>query len=242
RPASPGERFRDRAGAPARAAGWMASGSARTRGRSAPRRRVDGDHGAKGLPGVHSFRLGWGRMTDAIELRDVFRIYDAPEGASVALQGLSLTEARGEIVVGLGPSGSGKSTLLRIMAGLDEPSAGVALTLGVELSKLRATRRAAFRARHLGILDQHYARSLSPDLTCRETVEMRLSLLGQPRGARDRRADELLERVGLRDKAGERPAALSGGEQQRVAVCAALAHRPELLLADEPGGELDVAN
>src|SRR5437870_3002060 len=108
-------------------------------------------------------------MSDAIELRDVFRIYDAPEGASVALQGLSLTAATGEVVVVLGPSGSGKSTLLRITAGLDQPSAGVALTLGVELSKLRASQRASFRAQHLGILDQHYARSLSPDLTCRQT-------------------------------------------------------------------------
>ena len=181
-------------------------------------------------------------MSPPLELRDVFRIYEAPEGASVALQGLSLTVQEREVVVVLGPSGSGKSTLLRIASGLDRPSAGLALTLGADLARLRAGKVAAFRARNLGILDQHYARSLSPELTCRETVALRLALEGRPRRECERRADELLEQVGLRDRAGERPASLSGGEQQRVAVCAALAHRPRLLLADEPGGELDAAN
>jgi ABC-type lipoprotein export system ATPase subunit len=181
-------------------------------------------------------------MTPALELRDLFRIYGAPEGASVALQGLTLTVAEGEIVVVLGPSGSGKSTLLRIAAGLDAPSAGVARTVGVELAKLRPAATATFRARHLGILDQHYARSLSPELTCRENVGLRLALLGHDRTECDERALALLERVGLRDRADDLPHALSGGEQQRVAVCAALVHRPPLLLADEPGGELDAVN
>jgi ABC-type lipoprotein export system ATPase subunit len=178
-------------------------------------------------------------VTTALELHDIFRIYEAPEGASVALQGLSLSAAEGEIVVILGPSGSGKSTLLRLTAGLDRPSAGTARVLGVDLGKLSPRGTAAFRARELGILDQHYGRALSPDLTCRETIGLPLALLGQPRRARDRRVDELLDRVGLQDRAGDRAASLSGGEQQRVAVCAALAHRPRLLLADEPGGELD---
>src|SRR5207249_11122939 len=97
----------------------------------------------------------------------------------------------------------------------------------------------AFRARNLGLLDQHYARSLSPDLTCRQTVAMQLELSGRDRAGANRAAEELLERVGLRNRADERPTSLSGGEQQRVAVCAAVAHRPRLLLADEPAGELD---
>ena len=142
----------------------------------------------------------------------------------------------------LGPSGSGKSTLLRIAAGLDHPSAGLARTLGVDLARLSRRRLAAFRARNLGVLDQHYARSLSPELTCVEAVGLRLALLGHPGTDCDVHALELLERVGLRDRADDLPRMLSGGEQQRVAVCAALVHRPPLLLADEPGGELDASN
>jgi len=181
-------------------------------------------------------------VTSALELRDVFRIYRAPEGASVALQGLTLSVAEQEVVLVLGPSGSGKSTLLRIAAGLDRPSAGIARVFGAEPAKMRQPALASFRSQHLGILDQHYARSLSPDLTCRETVGLRLALRGLPRAVCNREADALMERVGLADRAKEHPSSLSGGEQQRVAVCAALVHRPRLLLADEPGGELDAAN
>jgi ABC-type lipoprotein export system ATPase subunit len=94
----------------------------------------------------------------------------------------------------------------------------------------------------LGYVEQHYSRSLDPDLTARELVAMQLGLAGADRETRERRADELLERVGLADKRGSRPGELSGGEQQRVAVCSALAHRPRLLLADEPTGELDAAS
>src|SRR5262249_11857189 len=90
-------------------------------------------------------------------------------------------------------------------------------------------------------LDQHYARSLSPDLSCRQTVALQLRLLGREPREAGRAADELLDRVGLGARTGARPAELSGGEQQRVALCAALAHRPALLLADEPAGELDAA-
>src|SRR5581483_2979756 len=162
-------------------------------------------------------------------------------GAVAALRGLSLRVERGEVVVVLGPSGAGKTTLLRVLAGLEPLSAGTACVGGVDVTSLRR-RAAAFRARRLGLVDQHYVRSLSPDLTCRETVALQLRLLGEGRRSADRRALDLLERVGLRDRADARPAALSGGEQQRVAVCAAIVHRPQLLLADEPAGELDADN
>jgi ABC-type lipoprotein export system ATPase subunit len=181
-------------------------------------------------------------MTAAVEVRDAFRIYDSYGVAAPALQGLSLAVEPGEIVVVLGPSGSGKTTLLRAVAGLDTLSAGSVRVLGLELGALSAKGRAGFRASHIGFLDQHYSRTLSPDLTCLDTVALQLGLLGVARTEAHCAATQLLTEVGLGDRAKERPQTLSGGEQQRVAVCAAVAHRPGLLLADEPAGELDADN
>jgi ABC-type lipoprotein export system ATPase subunit len=178
-------------------------------------------------------------VTAAIDARDVFRIHQTAEGDAAALQGLSLTVRDGETVTVLGPSGSGKSTFLRILAGLDRPSAGTVRVFGVELAKLPARDVARYRTRTVGYADQHYARALAPELTARELVGLELGLAGATAAERDRRADELLERVGLTDKRAARPEELSGGEQQRIAVAASLAHRPKLFLADEPTGELD---
>ena len=181
-------------------------------------------------------------MTPAVETRDAFRIFETEAGGAVALQGLSLTVEPGEIVVVLGPSGSGKSTLLRVLAGFEQLTAGTARVHGVEIGRLEPRARAAFRARHMGLLDQHYARFLSPDMTCLQSVALQLRILGRPREEADATAQAMLERVGLADRENDRPAVLSGGEQQRVAVCASIAHRPGLLLADEPAGELDADN
>jgi ABC-type lipoprotein export system ATPase subunit len=181
-------------------------------------------------------------MEAVIDARDLFRIHRSSEGEAAALQGLTLHVDPGEVVAVLGPSGSGKSTLLRILAGLERPSAGVARVLGHDMAELRPRRAAALRARSLGIVDQHYHRSLPPELRCREIVGLQLAMLGVPAPQRDRRAAELLDHVGLADAAESPPGRLSGGEQQRVAICAAVAHRPALLLADEPAGELDAAN
>jgi ABC-type lipoprotein export system ATPase subunit len=178
----------------------------------------------------------------AIDVREAFRIHRLGAATSVALQGLTLQVEQGELVVVLGPSGSGKTTLLRTVAGFDTLSAGVARVLGVDVGALGPGAAARFRAKNLGLLDQHYARALSPDLTCVHTVGLGLELLGTPRGEARKAAAALLERVGLGDRLDARPVSLSGGEQQRVALCAALAHRPRLLLADEPAGELDEAN
>ncbi len=178
-------------------------------------------------------------MSDAIEVRDVFRVYQTTEGDAAALQGLSLTVHEGETVTVLGPSGSGKSTFLRILAGLDRPSAGTVRVFGTELAKLPARDVARYRTHTVGYAVQHYARALAPELTARELVGLELGLAGATPAARNRRADELLEHVGLADKRGAHPAELAGGEQQRVAVAASLAHRPKLFLADEPTGELD---
>jgi ABC-type lipoprotein export system ATPase subunit len=178
----------------------------------------------------------------ALELTDVFRVYSTPEGDAAALQGLSLRLDEGDVLVVLGPSGSGKTTLLRLLAGLDRPSAGSVTVFGTELGKLPGRQLDAYRALTIGYVDQHYTRSLAPELSVRELVELQLGLVGEPTRGRTARAVELLDRVGLGAKAEAHPGELSGGEQQRVAVCAALAHRPRLLLADEPTGELDGEN
>jgi ABC-type lipoprotein export system ATPase subunit len=178
----------------------------------------------------------------AVELTDVFRIFSTPQGDAAALQGLTLRVDAGEIVVVLGPSGSGKTTLLQMLAGLDRPSAGSVRVFGLELGKLPARRLDAYRASTLGYVDQHYTRSLAPELSVAELVGLQLGLAGAPTAGRSRRTRELLERVGLEGRADARPYELSGGEQQRVAICAALAHKPRLVLADEPTGELDAAN
>lgn len=178
-------------------------------------------------------------MSTAIDVRDLFRVHRTAEGDAAALQGLTLQVEPGEVLAVLGPSGSGKSSLLRVLAGLETASAGRALVLGEELGRLRPGARAAFRARHLGLVDQHHERALPPALTCADAVALGPALRGTPKAERTHRAEELLERVGLEDRARALPHELSGGERQRVAVCAALAHRPGVLLADEPGGELD---
>jgi len=180
-------------------------------------------------------------VTPAVQVRDLFRIYSTDEGDAAALQGLTLNVEEGELLVVLGPSGSGKTTLLRVLAGLERPSAGVARVFGVDVGRLRGSRLAAYRSEVLGYADQHYTHALAPELEAWELVSVGLGLRGASTDERAHRADELLERVGLADRRHARPAELSGGEQQRVALCAAVANRPRLLLVDEPTGELDTA-
>jgi ABC-type lipoprotein export system ATPase subunit len=174
-----------------------------------------------------------------VQIEDLFRVYPSPEGGVAALQGLSLAVEQGELCVVLGPSGSGKSSLLRIVAGFDRASAGSVRVAGVDVGVLGGWGAARFRSRAIGYADQHYWRALAGELTARELVGIQLGLAGMPADQRHARADELLERVGLGARRDAHPRELSGGEQQRVALCAALASRPELLIADEPTGELD---
>jgi ABC-type lipoprotein export system ATPase subunit len=174
-----------------------------------------------------------------VEARDLFCVYPGSDGGVAALQGLSLDVEEGEVCVVLGPSGSGKTTLMRVLAGFEHPSAGSIVVGGVNLGALSQRQLASYRASTLGYADQHYWRALAGELTAEQLIAVPLGLQGSPERDRLARAHELLERVGLRDRAGARPGELSGGEQQRVALCAALAHRPRLLIADEPTGELD---
>ena len=178
----------------------------------------------------------------AIEVEDVFRVYATAEGHVAALRGLGLRVAPGEVVTVLGPSGSGKTTLLRILGGFDRPSAGTVRVLGADLARLSRRALTELRARDLAYADQRYGRALAPELTAREIIALPLVLGGEERRPARRRADELLDRIGLLGRGTARPRELSGGEQQRVALAAALVRRPRVLLADEPTGELDAAS
>ena len=181
------------------------------------------------------------RTSDApyIHCEDLFKIYKSDELEVVALRGLDLRVAHGEMMAIVGASGSGKSTLLNILAGLDTPSAGQ-VTVG-ERDLLTATDEdlVRYRRSEVGFVWQQTGRNLIPYLNAQQNAEVPLILEGATRKQAQRRAELLLEQVGLGDKRRNRPDELSGGEQQRVAIAVALANDPPLLLADEPTGELD---
>lgn len=158
-----------------------------------------------------------------------------------ALQGLDLTVQEGELLALVGASGSGKSTLLGILAGRDTPSAGTVRVAGTDLSALGRRGRTVYRRRTVGVVRQQTASNLLPYLTARENVQLPMAYAGLPRRQRATRALELLDLMGIARLAGRTPGTMSGGEQQRVAIAVALANRPQLLLADEPTGELDSA-
>ncbi len=182
-------------------------------------------------------------MSEAVvELRDVFCVHRTNEGDAAALAGTNLELARGELLCVLGPSGAGKSTMLRVVAGIQPPSAGVVRVLGRDIGRMPARSRSRLRHELVGFLGQHTETALSPDLRMRDAVGLPLALRGVPRRERRIRVGELFEAAALADRADALPGELSGGERQRFALCAALAHRPALLLADEPTGELDDAS
>ncbi|GAA1197317.1 ABC transporter ATP-binding protein [Kitasatospora gansuensis] len=160
-------------------------------------------------------------------------------GEVQALQGLDLAVQEGELLALVGASGSGKSTLLGILAGQDSPSAGTVEVAGTDLGRLGQRERTAYRRRTVGVIRQQTASNLLPYLTARENVQLPMGYAGLPRRQRAARALELLDLMGIAHAADRTPAALSGGEQQRVAIAVALANRPRLVLADEPTGELD---
>ena len=178
---------------------------------------------------------------NAIRARDLFYLYRAPHGDVAAVRGLSLEVGEGEVVSVLGPSGSGKTTLLGLCAGLLRPSSGELSVLGLEAGRTRPATLARLRRSSIGLVRQHYHRALPRELTAEDVVAFPLRLLGERAAPARARARELLATAGLDHRADARPEELSGGEQQRVAICAGLAKRPRLLLADEPTGELDRA-
>lgn len=175
--------------------------------------------------------------TAEIELRSLRRSFREGERVHVVLDGIDADFRRGEIVALRGRSGSGKSTLLNLIAGIDVPDAGDVSVAGVRLTALGERERTLFRRRHIGFVYQSF--NLVPTLIVADNVRLVLELNGVPRKEASSRIGELLEAVGLADRADSYPDVLSGGEQQRVAIARALCHRPSVLLADEPTGNLD---
>ncbi len=174
-----------------------------------------------------------------ISCSGLYKIYKLADLEVVALRGLDLTVDLGEIIAIVGASGSGKSTLLNILAGYDTPSAGRVNVGRFDLLHMSGQEVVDYRRKGVGFVWQDTSRNLFPYLNALENVELPMLLAGAPDYERREWAPRLLEMVGLSHRAKHRPAQLSGGEQQRVAIAVALANRPPLLLADEPTGELD---
>jgi putative ABC transport system ATP-binding protein len=195
---------------------------------------------AGGLPDYQTNGL-LGYMTNEpfIVCDNLVKIHKVAGLEVVALQGLDLTVAPGELLGIVGPSGSGKSTLMNILGGLDRPSAGRVWVDGQDLLKLSTVGLDHYRSSKMGFVWQQSSRNLIPYLSAIENIEFPLIAAGKPWGKARRRANELLELVELKNRKGAKLAQLSGGEQQRVAIAVALANEPRLLLADEPTGEVD---
>lgn len=177
---------------------------------------------------------------EVAKLTNVTRIYKIGQVETRALNGVSMDIQSGEFTSLVGPSGSGKTTLLQLIGCLDQPTSGKVFIAGQETTGLNRNQRADLRKGTIGFVFQFFA--LIPTLTAYENVEMPLLLNGKNAAQRKQRALELLEGVGMADRADNRPDQLSGGQQQRVAVARALATDPKLILADEPTANLDTEN
>lgn len=172
-------------------------------------------------------------IVKAEQLRKTYLLGEVPVEA---LRGINLTVEAGEFVSILGPSGSGKSTLLNLIGALDKPTSGTLLVDGVDVSKLSDNKLSELRGR-IGFVFQFF--NLIPRLTAKDNVELAMSIADVGKSERSKRAQELLETVGLKDRMNHKPAELSGGQQQRVAIARALANKPSFMLMDEPTGNID---
>jgi putative ABC transport system ATP-binding protein len=172
-------------------------------------------------------------IVEAVNLKKTYMLGKIPVEA---LRGVNLKVESGDFLAVLGPSGSGKSTLLNLVGALDKPTEGKLLIDGVDISTLNDNQLADLRLR-IGFVFQFF--NLIPRFTARDNVELSMSIVGKGKVERKKRAEELLETVGLKDRINHKPAELSGGQQQRVAIARALANDPRFLLMDEPTGNID---
>ena len=176
-------------------------------------------------------------MINIIETKDLCKIFKDSTQEVRAVDNVTLNIVEGEFTAIVGPSGSGKTTLLNLIGGLDAPTRGQIRVGGRDISALTEREMTEFRLHHIGFIFQAY--NLIPVLTAKENVAFVMEMQGRGRDEINRRAEELLQAVGLGDRMDSRPAKLSGGQQQRVAVARALASKPSFVLADEPTANLD---
>ncbi len=176
-------------------------------------------------------------MTKLIELKDVKKHYEVGEVIVKAVDGISLHIKKGDFVSVMGPSGSGKSTAMNLIGSLDKPTSGEIYLDGIDISDLTESELAQVRGKKIGFIFQQF--NLIPNLTAKENVILPMIFQGKDEFEREEKAEELLIKVGLEKRMDHYPSKLSGGEQQRVAIARALSNNPEILLADEPTGNLD---
>jgi len=179
-------------------------------------------------------------IRNAVIVRDLIKVYKTGDLEVQALRGVNVNVRKGEMVSLIGPSGSGKTTLLNIIGGLDQPTAGTVRVFDTDLANMKPSDLINFRRTTVGHVFQNM--NLIPTLTAAENVEMPMAALGIPAKNREIKVKELISVVGMEDRMNHKPGELSGGEQQRIALSAALANDPPLILADEPTGELDTEN
>ena len=176
----------------------------------------------------------------AARLEKVSKVYDTAAARSTGLEQLAWEVGAGEAVALMGPSGCGKTTILNLLGGMDRPTGGDIWVNGANVASMTERQLEEYRLRQVGFVFQFF--NLIPSLSAVENLELPMLIAGRPADERRARAEALLETVGLRQKGFKRPEELSGGEQQRVAVCLALVNDPPLVLADEPTGNLDSTN
>ena len=182
----------------------------------------------------------YSQPTTMIQIRDLKKVFRYKEGYTVALGGVNLDVNQGEFIAIMGPSGCGKTTLLNIIGLLDNPSEGNYLLAGMEVAYLKESQRTALRKGRIGFIFQSF--NLIDELTVEQNVELPLKYMGIPADKRAKKVAEVLRRMNVSHRAKHYPNQLSGGQQQRVAIARAVVTEPELILADEPTGNLDSKN